>query len=274
MLGALRATRSRLKCERGFTLVELLVGMLAGMVVLSALFTIVDVTMHQTTRTFSRVDATQRSRTMLEGLENQLHSACVGSNTTPIQTGSTDTNLIFVSQYGPAASPTPVWHEITYTPPSGSAVFGTLTDNAYSVTGSAPTWGRGAMLAGYPRRVLINVKQQLKSDRVTPVPVFQYFAYEPAYTDANGSTDMILLDGINQVPGPTSYPNPDPLAVPLSATDAGSTVEVVLNLVVGPAGGSNERTTQSNASVTDALSLRFTPPSNQKAAGASFGPCQ
>jgi hypothetical protein len=258
VLGAARATRSRRTCERGFTLIELLVGMLAGMVVLSALFTIVDVTMHQTTRTFSRVDATQRSRTAIEGLENQLHSACVGSNTTPIQAGSTDKNLIFVSQYGPAASPTPVWHEITYTPPSGSAVFGTLTDNGYSVTGSAPTWARGAMLAGYPRTVLTNVKQQVKSDGVTQVPVFQYFAYEPAYTDANGNTDMIVLDGINQAPGPTSYPNPDPLTVPLSASDAAGTVEVLLNLVVGPAGGSNERTTQSNTSAGDAVERRRT----------------
>jgi len=274
MLTAPRKMISMCRFEQGFTLIELLVGMVAGMVVLSALFTIVDVTLHQTSRTFSRVDATQRSRTAIEALENQLHSACVGSNTTPIQTGSTDRNLIFVSQYGPAASPTPVWHEITYTPPSGSAVFGTLTDNAYSVTGSAPTWGRGAILAGYPRTVLTNVKQQVKSDGVTQVPVFQYFAYEPAYTDANGNTDMIVLDGINQVPGATSYPNPDPLTVPLSASDAASTVEVLLNLVVGPAGGSNERTTQSNASVTDAISLRFTPPANQKAAGDSFGPCQ
>jgi len=59
---------ARLRSERGFTLVELLVAMVAGIVVLMAGLTILDVTMDQTTRSFSMVDATngrrsRRSRT-------------------------------------------------------------------------------------------------------------------------------------------------------------------------------------------------------------------
>ena len=98
-----RVTRSP-RSEQGFTLVEMLVVMVAGMVVVSALFAIFDLTLHQTTRTFSTVDASQHSRIALEEIENELHSACVGSGVTPVQAGSSATSLIFVSQYGSASN--------------------------------------------------------------------------------------------------------------------------------------------------------------------------
>jgi prepilin-type N-terminal cleavage/methylation domain-containing protein len=256
--------------QGGFTLPELLVSMIAGLVVMGALFTILDVTLHQTSRTYTELDVTQHARPTIEAMENELHSACIGGNTAPIQVGSDANNLIFVTQYGTAASLVPQWHQITY-----NAAAKTLTESVYAVTGSAPNWTRAAQV-GTTRTLLTNVQQRLAGSPATAQPVFQYFSYEPAYTDSSGNTDMIVLDGLNTVPGPTTFPNPDPLATPLSAVDAPNTVEVLINMVVGASGapGQNASLSGVNDTVTDAVLLRLTPPENQVAAGADFGPCQ
>ena len=271
-----RVTRSP-RSEQGFTLVEMLVVMVAGMVVVSALFAIFDLTLHQTTRTFSTVDASQRSRIALEQIENELHSACVGSGVTPVQAGSSGTSLIFVSQYGStasnanAASLTPVAHTITYNSTSG-----TLTDTTTAATGgAAPNW----IFGGSPttRRLLDNAA--LPAGQTS---MFQYFGYTVpmhggvAYTDAAGNPYEMLIDGINAVPGtsPAVIPSAAPLSVPLSTADAQNTAEVLINMLVKPSGGSNENTNLGTAPVADQVVLRLTPPGNHAGGGTTFGPCQ
>ena len=258
----------RLHRQDGFTLVELLVVMLTATVIAGALFTILDVTLRQTTRTFTRVDATQRARTKLEALENELHSACVAANVAPIQAGSNGTTLNFLSYYGDVASPTPVWHSVVF---SG----GTVTDNSYGVSGTTPNWTQGALQSSYT--LLNNVAQ------IGTTPPFQYFAYQEApkgsggyYTDGAGNPYMMLLDGTSSLPGTNTFPTASPLATPLSAANAALAAEVLINLSVGPTGGSQENTNLSDAkvSVTDSVILRLTPPANHVETGANFLPCQ
>jgi len=261
----------RIRQDAGFTLVELLVTMVAGIVVLSALYTILDVTLRQTTNTFTRLDSTGRANVILAGIENELHSACVAVGETPVQGGANGTqvsdanDLVFLSQYGTAASPTPVEHKISY-----SATTKRLTDTTYATTGGqAPNWTFGTT-ASSTKILLTNVTQN------GTTPIFQYFAYEP-YTDANGNTDMMLMDGSAAVPGTSSLPNPDPLSdsTGLSATDAVSTAEVMINMVVGGAGHANENTNILGTAtpVTDSVVFRFTPAADQSGSGTTFGPC-
>jgi type II secretory pathway component PulJ len=270
----LRAVRT----EDGFTLIELLVVVLAGIIVMGALFTILDVTLHQTTRTYSRVDATQRARTTLETLLNELHSACVAAGVTPIQPQSSDTSLTFISQNGSTASPanaaslTPVEHQIAF---NGTA--GTLTDTTYAVSGgSAPSWTFSST-ATSTVTLLINVAQS------GTTPVFRYFAYQQPlnsssvpYTDSAGNPYMMLLDGTSAVPGTSTIPTAVPLSTPLSTANALQAAEVSINLVVGPSGGSNENKTLSdaNATVTNSVVLRLTPAANHVGPGSTFNPCQ
>jgi hypothetical protein len=277
----LRAISARLRGEEGFTLVELLATLAAGMVVLAGVVTVISVALQQTTYTFTRVDATERARTMLTRVEDELHSACLTDGVTPIQGGAQGTqisdanSLVFVSQFGTSASPTPVEHKITYT-----ASNGTLKEYTYNATtaGSDPTkWAFSSTPTNSAGRLLLNNVTQIRTSGNTLVPVFQYFAYEP-YTDVNGNAAMMLLDGSQSVPGTTSLPNPDPLSVSpsgLSATDAASAAEVLVNLLVGPQGGSLENTNLTSAydPVTDSIVLRFTPPSNAAGSGTTFGPC-
>jgi Tfp pilus assembly protein PilW len=280
MTATFRTALDRAGHEGGFTLPELLVSMIAGIVVIMALFTIVDTTLHATTRTFTKVDATERARTTLEQIENELHSACVADNVTPIQGGangaqvSDANNLVFISQYGTAPTPTPVEHKLTF-----NAAAGTLTDYTYNtvVGGSAPNWKFSSTPTTTAGTQLLNNVSANGSK-----PVFQYFAYEP-YTDASGNTDMMLMDGSSTVPGTSGLPNPDALSATsgLSTTDASQTAEVLINLVVGGGAKANESNSGENVNladtkntVTDSIVLRFTPAPNEAATGATFGPCQ
>ena len=83
-------TRVRLGDAQGFTLIELCVAMAGGIVVMIGLLSIMIATLHQTQRTFTKVDATRQARTAIATIENELDSACVGG-VTPIQAGSTPT---------------------------------------------------------------------------------------------------------------------------------------------------------------------------------------
>jgi len=254
-----------LGCERGFTLVELLVVMLSGTVVLSAAFTIIDVTLRQTTRTFTKVHTTERSRPVIDTIENELHSACVAPDVSPVKATSSGTTLIFVSQYGKAATLTPVEHVITY---DSSAK--TLTDATYAATGgAAPNW----TFSGTASSTIILLTNVTQSGST---PVFQYFKYmNSGYSDAGGNAYKMLLDGTSAVPGTSTIPAAQPLSTPLSAADALDTAEVMTTFVVGPGGGTDENTTISsaNTTVSDSVVLRLTPASNHDGTGASFEPC-
>jgi hypothetical protein len=260
--------------QDGYSLIELLMALVAGIVVISALFTIVITTLHQTTRTFSKLDATQRARVQFSAIENELHSACLADQIAPIQIGSGASTLVFVSQYGDGANLTATEHQITY-----SAVAGTLTDASYAATGgSSPTW-TFASTPTITRTLLTNVSQ------TGTTPVFQYFAYRTPlngsgqpYTDAAGDPYVMLLDGTSSVPATTVIPAAQPLTASptLSASDAQSAAEVLMTLTVGPAGGTGENTnlTAARVSVTDGVVFRLTPPANHAGNGASFIPCQ
>lgn len=264
----------KMSANHGFTLIELLVSIMLGFVILGALVTIMTATLHQTTRSFSKVDATEHATVGVEQIENELHSACIADNVTPILPGSTATSLMFVSQYGTGASLTPVEHIVTF----GG---GTVTDSTYAETG-VTTNANGSPVytfAGTPtttRTVLPNVTQ------TGSTPVFQYFAYTEAmnganpYTAPDGNPYMMLLDGTTEVPGTNVIPAAQPLAVPLSVTNASDTAEVMISFTVGPSGGTNENTNLADVGdpVQDGVVLRLTPAANELSNGAVFLPCQ
>lgn len=272
---------ARLRQDEGFTLIELLVTMVAGMVVMAALGTILTVTLRTTTETFTKMDATENARTTLAHIEDELHSACIDSSVTPIEGGATGTldsdanDLVFVSQFGTSASPTPVEHKITFNSTNDS-----LTEYTYALTGGSDpaSWTFSSTPTITAGKLLLNDVWPLwDSVHLKNIPIFQYFAYEP-YTDANGNADLMLMDGSSSVPGTSSVSNPDPLAVPLSSANAALTAEVMINFVVGPTGdgGDLENTHLSDVGdpVTDSIVLRFTPPPNQAGTGTSVGPCE
>ncbi len=268
-----------LESEQGFSLIELLVAILAGIVVLIALFNLQIVTLHQTTRVFTKVDATQHARVAIEDLENELHSACITDNVTPIQAGSTGSTLLFVSQEGNGTTLTPVEHQIAF-----NSSTQTLTDTTYAETGQT-TNSSGVPVytfSGTPsttRTLLTNVQQSGST------PVFQYYAYQvptnssgTPYTDASGNDYEMLLDGTSEVPGTSIIPTPQPLSVipSLSSANAAVAAEVVTTVTVGASGttGENSNDSDSSDTVSDGVVLRLTPAANHAGDGNVFLPCQ
>jgi hypothetical protein len=265
--------------EGGFSLVELLVTITAGLVVAGTLFTILDITVRQTSRVYGRIDASQQARTALAKIENELHSSCIGNNEAPIIGGSgnsSDTKLVFLAAYGDSPAPTPVKHEITF-----DSVNRTLTDTTYPAV-SGPPWQFGT---GTSEVLLRNVHQSTSPN----VPVFQYFRYEvptsggQPYRDPAGNAYYMLLDGetalpsgarLNNIPVASgTIPTKHALtATPnLSSSDAVNTVALVVTLRVGP-----ERTQEISdirTTVTDRFSLRLTPVANHAGGNPDIAPC-
>jgi prepilin-type N-terminal cleavage/methylation domain-containing protein len=238
MRSRFRHLRDAVGQERGFTLSELLVVMASGLIVASGLFTIFDVTLRQTTRTFSRIDATQRARTVLERVASEMHSSCVENRTTPIRPGSTASSVSFWSAYGAGVAVTPVQRTITF-----DSATSKLTESVYPVaSGTTPnTW----VASGTPtstETLLTNVAQSGST------PVFQYYSA-----------------------GPTGQTT---LSAPIDETESEKTTEVRLTLVVKPTGGSNQNVNLVTNTVTNSVSLRLTPTPNPGAPNQDFNPCE
>jgi hypothetical protein len=120
--------------ERGTTLVELIVGMFAGLVVMGALITLIMLTLNTTSRVSARVHATQEARLTLNKVVDQLHSACIAPKIPPIRGNSSASELRFVHATGSAVSPTPTETRITFAE-------GKLTQRDYAwAKGVAPLW--------------------------------------------------------------------------------------------------------------------------------------
>lgn len=279
LTGHLDTRRRAIRAQDGFTLPELLVAMAMGMIVLVGLVTLMTFTMDQTQTTFSGVSATRQARTALANIENELHSACVDGSP-PIQAGSTATKLVFISYYGSAAAPTPVWHVITF-----NATSGTLTDTSYAVTANATYDSTGVPPAWTPASTATSTTTLLTnvSAQASGTPVFQYYEYAADGTDPSGDTYMIIPDGTNLAPGQTGTPPNNPLNTSvtggLSQAYADNTVEVMINLRAGPAleNLNSPSETSADDSVTDAISLRLTTPPDYVPAGATaegYGPCE
>lgn len=179
----------RLSHQHGFTLIEVLVAILCGIVVTGALFAILEVSLRQTSRITDRVQATRFGRTAMTNVVDELHSACLAREFAPIQEKSTEKELWFVDgfsekpviEYGEVFKHKIVW---TGTYPAG----GKLVDYTYKAgSGTWPnkfTWESSATPA---TGVILaeNIYEQSKESKA--VPIFQYYKY--ATTGSTGGTE-------------------------------------------------------------------------------------
>jgi len=107
----------------GFMLIELLVAMVSATVVTGALFAVLIVGLHQTTRISGTVAATELGRTTMTRMVDELHSACISKEFEPIQAKSTESELIFVSAVGQeAVLKKAAQHKIVYSKAAGTLV--------------------------------------------------------------------------------------------------------------------------------------------------------
>lgn len=179
-------TRRRASAEHGFTLIETLVAMATGIVIAAVLFTVLEVSVKQSSRLADASSATQLGRTAMNHVVDELHSACLSQGFSPVQEKSTENKLIVVNGYGEGAEVPSVGtsstgvrkDEIVYSPAAK-----TLVDNTYYATAvSNGEYSWGAVNPG----VRIGEHITPTSENGAKVPIFRYYAY--ATTPATSTT--------------------------------------------------------------------------------------
>ena len=213
-----------IRSERGFTLIELMVATVLGIIVSTATLAIVISSVHLTSNYSDKVDATQEGREAMQRITQQLDSSCVASAVAPILSTSDANDVWFYSALSDSPTIQPNEVEISYT--SGSLVMNTY---AYSSGTSPASWTFSSTATS--STLLPNAAQY------NSTPVFQYYGY-----NSNGT-----LSSTPYTLGPTL------------GTNAATTAEVVVTFQALP---TDKWTTLGRpASFTDAIVLRLSPAS-------------
>jgi len=174
--------------ERGFTLIELLVAVSMGVIVMFALFAILDVALHQTSLITDKVQADEAARTSMTKIVDELHSACLSPGFAPIQEGSNENELIFVNAYSKeavianaaaTASEGAYKHKITFVEGPKGQGKGELVDFSYPSTASIATWPYYTFSETASPASGTRIGEKISRTEVEskPVPVFQYYKY-------------------------------------------------------------------------------------------------
>jgi Tfp pilus assembly protein PilW len=220
----------------GFTLIELLVGMLSAIVVTGALFAILIVSLHQTARISGHVQATQLGRITMARMVDELHTACIAKEFTPIQEKSTENKLIFESGYGrEAVLKNAYLHAITY-----SSAAGTLVETTYASNGGE--WPKFSYEAtGKTTRIGEYIS------KTGTTAVFQYFKYAPSSTSTSAVTTLkpVELTKEEEAKG-------------LSATNAKEVAAVLITYTAGTAEAKQYKPT---IELSNQVTLAFSAPS-------------
>ncbi len=170
--------RPRISDERGFSLTELLVALVIGMIVLLASFMLLDRTISASGQIADRSEALQRGRLAMDLITRQLRSqVCVGT-TVPMVSG-TDTAVSFYADMTDGSTPIKkrtLSYDTSTNTISESVITGAGTYPALTFTSSATT-----------APLLTNVQQIM--DGSTARPIFRYYGYTVGST--NGSLDQL-----------------------------------------------------------------------------------
>jgi len=185
------------RSEHGFTLVELLVGMVTGLIVIGAAFTILKVSLTQSSRITDRVQADQVGRTAMSKVVEELRTTCLAKGFTPVQEKSTSKELIFDD----AASSESLINSLKPAPEAyQDHIFlkgETLVDERHASTGgelpSEFTYSNATTktitLATHVTPTVIE-KEKVKET----LPLFRYFRYAATANAGNGTEGVSGLE--------------------------------------------------------------------------------
>jgi Tfp pilus assembly protein PilV len=190
--------RARLAREDGFSLVEILVALPISIVILMAIFTMMNVSIRQSGAVTDRVDAVQRGRTAMERVTRVMRSqVCPATTGAAFTSADSSSMTLYADMTGGASNPQR--HTITF-----NSNASTLTEDIYAGTG---TWPDLAFpnTPTQTRQLLANVTP------VNGVPVFRYYSY-----DANGAVSTT------------------PMTVPVTQAQLPRIVYVEVNFVANP----------------------------------------
>ncbi len=195
---------SRLRDDRGLTLIELLVSMLMATVVIGALLTILQISTKQATLVSDRVQTNQLGRTAMTRVVDELRSGCLAAGFSPIQEKSSENELIFRNAYSSeavipnakeakTAGTGAFEHQIVWSPSAK-----TLTDYTYkSTSGEGSEFKFPEITSNHSNAT--PTTGVLLANNVTQTgttPIFQYYKYAKA-SSSSSTTPYGTLESIN-----------------------------------------------------------------------------
>ena len=194
--GPLLPDRGILLREDGFTIMEVLVAMVVGIVVTGALFAILEVSLHQTARITDRVQATQLGRTAMTKMVDELHSGCLAREFAPVKTGSGPKELRFATGFSEKTQlePSEVFeHRLVWDEKEP----GKLTDYTYNAEKASawPTFKFEEAKLANKELVASGVYRQTNKAK-EKVPIFQYYKYA---TKASFGTSETASSTLTQI---------------------------------------------------------------------------
>jgi hypothetical protein len=217
-LPAHRGSRPGLSDESGYSLIELLVAMISGIVVMLALVAVLLFSTRQETHLTNVAQATQLGRIAMTKIVDELHSACLAPGFAPIQENSGPNELRFVNSYSEEAviSKTKVnEHRIVWNEKAES-----LTDFTYPAI-KEETWPNFeySSTASPTGGVLIASHVTQMESEGKKLPIFQYYSYD---LESNESASS----GLNSL-------NTTPLKTPLEKAVAPTAAAVLISFNTG-----------------------------------------
>jgi Tfp pilus assembly protein PilW len=202
MLTGFRPILPRFGDDRGLTLIETLVAALTSVVVVGALFAILEVSLHQTTLITDKVQANQLGRIAMTRIVDELHSACLSPGFRPIQVKSSEDELFFVNAYGSEAtipnakeakvSGTGAFeHQIAWSPTAD-----TLTDYTYKSTSGEGSEAKFPEITSNHANATPTTGTLLASNvtQTGTTPIFKYYKYNKEGATSSSSTALGALE--------------------------------------------------------------------------------
>ena len=165
---------TRLRDERGMTLIEMLIAIVIGMIICLAAFSLIDFTVRRSGEITGRVDATQRGRLALDNITRQLRSqVCLPSGTAPMfsragnPTDDNDATFFVDLTNGSSTTQAPELHTLTF-----DATNRRIVESDYADTlPSDPTKDPAYKTLTRTRTLLSDVVQSGST------PVFTYYTF-------------------------------------------------------------------------------------------------
>lgn len=174
---------SRLREEAGMTIMEVLTACTVGLIVLGAMFTLLDSTVRMNTGVMSKTDAMQRGRLAMDVMTQELRSqVCLENLAGPaIVPGATADTVEFYSDFSDGTGDVPpTKRRLAYDPATGN-----IQTKIYTTAKLEPTPGDFAGAQAITQMRMEKVKRAL-DDAGNPVPFLRYYAYQ--WVDAAAGT--------------------------------------------------------------------------------------
>jgi hypothetical protein len=227
---------SRLRDERGITLMEVLSAATVGFVVLAGVFGLLESSVRLNTGVLAKTDSMQRGRIGMDKLTQQLRSqVCLDLDNPAILAGATDTSVTFYADFSTA--------DISRPPEKRTVKFDPATNNIsaliYKTAVAKPTPGDYPALSAPTTSDLVFEHAGLSKDEFgATVPFLTYYAYETV--------------GVTPHPEPTLL-----LPAPLDATEAARVARIDIQFVAFPTGSNDVKNA---VNMTDQISVRHADP--------------